>query len=198
MRNISWKWIGLAVAMAACAGPTASAGPVRYEWTPMAGIGYYLKPPTDQMVPFQSWDGTLSITYDPDNSANDLISASIGDPVGMGFGAGGFGGSFNVSLRGDYLFLSGTSGYGLSTAYVSLTGDPGPLTADGLPETLDGFLGQEVQVGGGTGSNEGGGVFFRGVAGPGAPEPPGLLMLALGIGGIALTRAKRRTGASSN
>jgi hypothetical protein len=53
MRNISWKWIGLTVAMAACAGPEAPAGTVRYEWVPMAGSGTY-SATGGPFVPYQS------------------------------------------------------------------------------------------------------------------------------------------------
>src|SRR5262249_5830363 len=86
MRNISWKWIGITIAMAACVAPEASAGPVEYKWGPMAGSGTWSANGIGPFVPYQSFDGYLIIDYDPNNSANDVVSAFIGDPVNLGFG----------------------------------------------------------------------------------------------------------------
>ena len=92
-------------------------------------------------------------------------------------------------MSGSTVFAGGGS-----TIAVTLTGDPGPLTPGGLPETLDGFLDQWAEVRGATGTTFGTGVFFVGVAGAGAPEPSGLLMLGLGAGGVAMLgyTARRR------
>jgi hypothetical protein len=198
MRDISWKWIGLTVAMAACAGPEASAGTVQYEWAPVAGGGMYQQSQGPGSGSFESYDGYLIINYDPDNPLACTAGAFVGAPIKEGFGAGGGGGAgtLAITLSGDELLLHGSNI--ASSISVALTSDPGPLNSLGLPETLGGFLGQSAHVSGGVGKCQPLFFFFVGQAGPGAPEPSGLLILALGIGGIALARAKRRPGASSN
>jgi hypothetical protein len=156
----------------------AHAGPVTYTWTPMAGSGYSYY--GDQMTGFSFWDGTLSITWDPDNPYNNDVGASTGVPT-VGSGATGY--AVWAELSGDSLALGGNISY--SWINVQLWGTPGPLNAQGLPLTLDGYLNQDATV---TGRidyiAEGRGAYYQGFAGPGAPEPPGWLLMALGAGGV--------------
>jgi hypothetical protein len=144
---------------------------------------------------YWTWDGSLSLTYDPDNERNDLFVGTVVTPAGpMSFGAGGRPPArVSLSLVGDSFYLGGDDGNIVySTIRVTLTGDPGPLNAQGLPLSLDGFLDQPPQVTGTASSPTGWFVRFDGLAG--VPEPSSLLMLSLGFGGTALCGVASRNG----
>jgi hypothetical protein len=148
-------------------------------------------------VPYESFDGSLIINNDPDNPLACTAAAFVGAPVNAGFGAGGGGGagSLAITLSGDELLISGSTI--VSTIRVGLTGDPGPLNSLGLPETLDGFLGQSASVSGGAGSHGLPVNFsFFGVAGAGVPEPSSLILLATALPLVAC--ALRRRGRVSH
>src|SRR5262249_20375965 len=133
-------------------------GTVQYEWVPMVGSGIF-QPFNGPSFPFQSFDGSLIINYDPDNILNDTAVGFVGDQISLGFGAGGGGGNgiLSIGLSGHNLVLAGVGNF--SQISVSLTGAPGPLTPGGLPETLDGFLGHLANVSGGSHSPAVGGYF---------------------------------------
>ena len=191
MQGRSWRAVVLAVVIVAWEGRSACAGPVQYQWAPMAGYGRYLTYPFGPSGGYVSFDGYLRITYDPDNLANDRVLAFVGDPINEFIAVGGDGvaGTLSIKLLGNELTFSGLNIAG--SIGVTLTGDPGPLTPGGLPENLDGFLGQGAQVNESTAGHAPIEFSFLGVAGAGAPEPSSLILLATALPLVACALRRR-------
>ncbi len=153
-----------------------------YTWSPIAGYGYYITYPDNQFIPFNTRSGEVTVGYDPDNLDASYIDVSTGSP--------GYSDSdpydFSVSVSADGVTLTAADGSG-GSACVFLGGNPGPLDAQGDPESLNSLLGPCMSVGANGGfHNE---LFFSGQS---VPEPSSLLTLALGIGEVTLAYAARR------
>jgi hypothetical protein len=160
----------------------ATAGLVTYTWAPITGGGYFVTYPQNQVLRFSTSNGELTIGYDPDDLQASYIDVSTGSP-GYGEYAAY---SFTVSMTADYVNLTAYDPIG-GRATASLIGNPGPLTPQGIPESLDSLLGDQAIVGAFGGFHDG--LTFGGQS---VPEPSSLLMLALGLGGLPLVYAVRR------
>jgi hypothetical protein len=187
MAKTASKGLVLLLALAAW-NLAAFADPVVYTWYPVGGGGF-VDYANGQSEIFRFDDGGVSIGYNPSDIEESGISASAGS---AGFGV--VGDVTQVIVGTDEITFEATDHRG-GMIGVSISGDPGPLNPEGLPETLDGFLGQPMSVSVYTEYYHAPYEFtFSGRAGPGImPEPSGLLMLALGIGGATLGLRFRQT-----
>jgi hypothetical protein len=69
-----------------CGRTEAMAGLVTYDWAPLVGGGYFVTYPEGQFIPIHTYDGELTIGYDPDSLRSSYIEFSTGSP---GYGADG-------------------------------------------------------------------------------------------------------------
>lgn len=157
----------------------ASAGPVVYGWSPLAGSGYMLTYPGEQYLPFATGDACLTIDYDPNDPLDCSLELSSGD---TGYEVTAYGDLQFVVASGSLLITA--TGSGGQFAAVSLIGDTGPLNGEGLPESLAGFA--DVYATGQGGYHD---QFFFGVQS--VPEPSGLLLAMIGLASLA-AHARRR------
>ena len=145
-----------------------------YTWASIAGYGYYITYPDNQVIPLGIAEVTIG--YDPDNLNASFIDVSLGDQ--------GYGDSdlydFSVSVSADSVGLTADDRTG-GIVFVSLAGNAGPLNSQGDPESLNSLLGPCMSVTAYGGFHNQ--FYFNGQS---VPEPSSLLILALGIGEVAL------------
>jgi hypothetical protein len=156
----------------------ASAGTMTAVWGPIGGLGYYVTYPQAVFLYFATFDGELTIGYDPADLRESFIELSTGRP---GYGAAASG--LDVVVSADRVTFTGEFELG-GEIRASFVGDPGPLDPLGHPESLDPFLGDPVEVVVSP-SYHGDQLTFSGRT---IPEPSSLLILTIGIGGVWVSR----------
>jgi hypothetical protein len=147
-------------------------------WGPIGGLGYYVTYPQAEYLYFATFDGELTIGYDPADLGGSSIAISTGRP---GYGATARG--LDVAVSADGVTFTGEFDLG-GEIRASFVGDPGPLDPLGHPESLDPLLGDPVEVSV-LPSYHGNQLTFSGRM---IPEPPSLLILTIGIGGVWVSR----------
>jgi hypothetical protein len=163
-----------------------------YTWN-FSGSGTY-SPSLINPGPYDfSSSGTLSIYYgepNPTASVVGAISVTFDSPVIAPFPI-----LYNLdTISATSSSTSFVGDFAGQIIDVSFNGNPGPLNAPGgIPVTLNAQLGQD-----GTFSilqnpiSYGAPDTFNGALSP-VPEPSSLLMLALGLGGVAIASCARRS-----
>lgn len=159
---------------------TARAGLVVYNWGPFEGEGYVLPYFVNEPIPFSFNNGALTIGYDPDDLSDSYIEVSAGGITEYAWE------DFTVTLvSGQISFVAYDDSGG--DAYASFTANPGPLNAQGLPDSLDTLLGQSFTVGASGGFHN---QFY--IDGGVLPEPPSLFTFGIGAGIVLLVYGRFR------
>lgn len=168
--------------------PHAAAGPMGYNWGPLSGtITYTDAGGITHQFPAGN-NGMAGVIYDPDDLADSSLTVDAG---WMGFGV--------TTTKGIQVIVTG-SGSSASvvilgvddvgdSASLFLTGDPGPLDANGLPLTLDAYVGAAVSAA--ASDNPRADPAYR-YSGQSVPEPSSLLMGGLTLAAIGLAARRGR------